>query len=137
MQQAAVGRAQPHRHHALVLRRAIDERLQAARVLLRQRLDDGLGNRVRHQLAAGVEVAREPAQGEPVHHGQREVRGRDKSQKQGNQETELETKGFHGRAKTSPDGHFFPHSKRRSQRAARVRALRRTESSRLWRATEP
>ena len=74
---------------------AIEEVEQAAP----RRLVDGVGDRVRqrvgHQLAAQAEVAREPAQRQPVDQGHGQVGGDAQRDEQGNEKTELKTEGAH------------------------------------------
>ena len=73
-QQRAVERAQADRVQALVLHRAVEQRLQALHARFAHRRADRVGQRVGDQRAARVQVAREPAQGQLIH--QRQSPGR-------------------------------------------------------------
>ena len=94
-QHRAIERAQADGDQALVLHRAVEQGLQAGALGVADRVADRVGQRVGHQRAAHVQVAREPAQREPIHQRQREVRGRDQRQQQRHKETELEAERLH------------------------------------------
>ena len=103
VQQLLLGRAQPDGHQPLVLDGAVEQRLQLAAARVGQGVGDRVGQRVVDQRAAHVQVAREPAQRQPVHQRQRQVgRGRE-DQDQRHQEAQLQAKGFHGSSAAHPD----------------------------------
>jgi hypothetical protein len=89
-QQLVLARAQRDRHQPLVARRAVEQRLQASRRAIGQRVLDGVGQRRGHQVAARVEVAREPAQRQLVHQRQDHQRGNDQRDQQRDQEPQLQ-----------------------------------------------
>lgn len=94
-QQLLFRRAQSDRDQPFILRRAVEERLELAPAPIRHGIGDRFRQRVGDQRAAHVQVAREPAQVQPVHEWQGEVGCRGQDHDQRNQKTQLQAKSSH------------------------------------------
>jgi hypothetical protein len=99
-QQSAFARAQPDREQALVLHRAVEQRLQARPALVAQALGHRIGKRVGHQRPAQRQVAREPAHRQAVHQRQRQVCGDQQRDQQRQQEAQLQPVRTHADTQT-------------------------------------
>jgi len=96
-QHSTVRPAQADRHQPLVLRRAVEQRLQATTLRVRHRLGNRVRQRIGNQCATQVEVVLEPAQRQPVHQRQGKTGNRTQREYQWNEKAQLKAEHIHGR----------------------------------------